>query len=203
MSEQYFVRRPSARHAHRDVHAVLRARPLVFATDSAVFSRTEIDRGTELLIQSLEVKPCESLLDLGCGYGPIGLSIAASVEGVHVVMTDTNRRAVALTRKNASRNSVRVDVREGSLYGPVEGFAFDHIASNPPIRAGKAVVHGIVDGAPAHLLDGGCLWLVARAKQGAPSLRDKMKATLGNAEVVARGSGFWVLRSFRGARPGL
>jgi len=86
---------------------------------------------------------------------------------------------------------------EGSLFDPVGGLAFDHIASNPPIRAGKAVVHGIVDGASAHLLEGGSLWLVARAKQGAPSLREKMRATMGNAETVRRGSGFWVLRSIR------
>lgn len=199
MSEQYFVRRPSARRAPREFQAVLKRRPLVFATDSAVFSRTEIDRGTELLVRHLDVRPCESLLDLGCGYGPIGLAIAASVEGTHVVMTDVNRRAVALARKNATRNALRVDVREGPLYEPVPGLAFDHIASNPPIRAGKAVVHGIVDGAPDHLLDRGSLWLVARPKQGAPSLREKMQATFGNAEIVARGSGFWVLRSVRPA----
>ncbi len=197
MSEQYFVRRPSARHAPHEIRAVLRGRPFLFATDAAVFSRFEVDRGTELLIDALDVKPCESLLDLGCGYGAVGLAIAASVEGVYVVMTDVNTRAVTLARKNARRSELRVDVREGSLFDPVGGLAFDHIASNPPIRAGKAVVHGIVDGASTHLLEGGSLWLVARAKQGAPSLREKMRATMGNAEIVRRGSGFWVLQSVR------
>ena len=96
-------------------------------------------------------------------------------------------------------NGVKADVREGALYAPVEGLAFDHIASNPPIRAGKAVVHGIVDGAPAHLLDGGSVWLVARTAQGAPSLMRKMEDVFGNAEVVARGGGFRVLRSARPA----
>ncbi len=197
MSEQYFVRRPSARHAPREIRAILRGRPFVFATDAAVFSRFEVDRGTELLIDALDVKPCESLLDLGCGYGPVGLAIAANVEGVHVMMTDVNTRAVTLTRQNAKRNELRVEVREGSLFEPVKGLAFDHIASNPPIRAGKAIVHGIVDGAPAFLLEGGSLWLVARGKQGAPSLREKMRATMGNAEIARRGGGFWVLRSIR------
>lgn len=197
MSEQYFERRPSARHAPRKIHALLRGRSLVFETDAAVFSRKEIDRGTELLIDALAVGPCESLLDLGCGYGPIGISIAADVEGVHVIMTDTNRRAVGLARKNASRNDVRIEPRVGTLYEPVEGLFFDHIASNPPIRAGKTVVYGIVDGGPAHLLEGGSLWLVARSRQGAPSLREKLRATFGNADIVARGSGFWVLRAIR------
>ena len=162
-----------------------------------MFSRTQVDRGTELLIDTLDVRPGESLLDLGCGYGPIGLAVAAAVEGARVVMTDVNRRAVALARGNAERNGLRVDVREGTLYGPVAGLEFDHIASNPPIRAGKAVVHGIVEGAPAHLLAGGSLWLVARTRQGAPSLREKMEAMFGNADIVARGGGFQVLRSRR------
>ena len=197
MSEQYFSRRPRAAPRPREFRAVLRGRALTFRTDSAVFSRTQVDRGTELLIDTLDVRPGESLLDLGCGYGPIGLAVAAAVEGARVVMTDVNRRAVALARGNAERNGLRVDVREGTLYGPVAGLEFDHIASNPPIRAGKAVVHGIVEGAPAHLLAGGSLWLVARTRQGAPSLREKMEAMFGNADIVARGGGFQVLRSRR------
>jgi len=197
LSEQYFSRRPRAAPRPREFRAVLRGRALTFRTDSAVFSRTQVDRGTELLIDTLDVRPGESLLDLGCGYGPIGLAVAAAVEGARVVMTDVNRRAVALARGNAERNGLRVDVREGTLYGPVAGLEFDHIASNPPIRAGKAVVHGIVEGAPAHLLAGGSLWLVARTRQGAPSLREKMEAMFGNADIVARGGGFQVLRSRR------
>ena len=199
MAEQYFVRRPSAAHRALEFTAVLRGRPFTFRTDSAVFSRREVDAGTRLLIESLEVGAGESLLDLGCGYGPIGIAIAATVEGADVAMTDVNRRAVSLTRKNADANRVRADVREGAMYEPVAGLAFDHVASNPPIRAGKAVVHRIVEGAPAHLLEGGSLWLVARTQQGAPSLMKKMEDVFGTAEVVARGGGFRVLRSARPA----
>ncbi|HEY4704669.1 MAG TPA: methyltransferase, partial [Thermoplasmata archaeon] len=127
MSEQYFSRRPRAAPRPREFRAVLRGRALTFRTDSAVFSRTQVDRGTELLIDALDVRPGESLLDLGCGYGPIGLAVAAAVEGARVVMTDVNRRALALGRGNAERNGLRVDVREGPLYGPVAGLEFDHI----------------------------------------------------------------------------
>ena len=199
MAEQYFVRRPSAAHRALEFTAVLRGRPFTFRTDSAVFSRREVDAGTRLLIESLEVAAGESLLDLGCGYGPIGIAVGATVEGAHVVMTDVNHRAVSLARRNAEANRVRADVREGAMYEPVAGFAFDHVVSNPPIRAGKAVVHGIVEGAPAALLEGGSLWLVARTQQGAPSLMKKMEDIFGNADVVARGGGFRVLRSARPA----
>jgi len=177
----------------------LRRRSFTFRTDSAVFSRRDVDAGTRLLIDSVQIGPRESVLDLGCGYGPIGLALAGTVEGARVVMTDVNRRAVGLARKNAEANAVRADVREGTLYEPVAGLVFDHVVSNPPIRAGKSVVHAIVEGAPTHLLDGGSLWLVARTRQGAPSLERKMEEVFGNTEVVARGGGFRVLRS---ARPG-
>jgi len=195
LAEQYFTARPAARHRAAEFVDVLRGRSLRFRTDSSVFSRSEVDPGSRLLVDTLEIGPRASLLDLGCGYGPIGLAIAATVEGAKVVMTDVNRRATALARKNARANGLRVDVREGDLFEPVAGLAFDAIASNPPIRAGKPVVHAIVDGAPNHLLEGGSLWFVIRTKQGAPSLREKMRSVFGNAEVVALRGGFRVLRS--------
>lgn len=195
LAEQYFTRRPSARHRILEFVELLRGRTLRFRTDSNVFARAGIDAGTRLLVDTLTIPAHGSLLDLGCGYGPIGLAIAATVEGASVVMTDVNHRATTLARKNARENGIRVDIREGDLYEPVEGLSFDAIASNPPIRAGKGVVHAIVDGAPPHLREGGSLWVVVRTKQGAPSLREKMDAVFGNAEVVALGGGFRVLRS--------
>jgi len=201
LPEQYFARRPSAVHRAGEFTAVLRGRSFTFRTDSAVFSRRDVDAGTRLLIDSLRIGPGESVLDLGCGYGPIGLALAGTVGDARIVMTDVNRRAVGLARKNAEANALRAEVREGTLYEPVAGLAFDHVVSNPPIRAGKPVVHAIVDGAPAHLLDGGSLWLVARTRQGAPSLGRKMAEVFGNAEVVARGGGFRVLRSERPGKP--
>ena len=201
MAEQYFTRRPSAPHRAFEFAEVLRGRTLRFRTDSAVFSRREVDPGTRLLIEALDLHPSGSLLDLGCGYGPIGLAIAASVEGTEVVMTDVNHRATGLARTNAKANGLRVDVREGALYEPIGGRVFDAIASNPPIRAGKNIVHGIVQGAPAHLVPTGALWLVSRTRQGGPSLQEKMEEVFGNAEVVRRGGGFRVLRSTRPGNP--
>jgi len=148
------------------------------------------------VLAALEVGPCEFILDLGCGYGAIGIVAARLSEGGHVIMTDVNERAVALARKNVAANRIaNAEVRHGDLYEPVREMAFDHIVCNPPIRAGRAVVDRIVSEAPMHLLDGGKLWLVARTRQGADSLRERMAASFDTAEVVRRGSGFKVLRS--------
>ncbi|MGQ0797086.1 MAG: class I SAM-dependent methyltransferase, partial [Methanobacteriota archaeon] len=161
-----------------------------------VFSRGRLDRGTELLIEALEVGPCETILDLGCGYGAIGVVAARLADGGHAVLTDVNERALGLARKNLEANRVtNAEVRAGDLYDPVASLRFDHILCNPPIRAGRAVVDRIVQDAPSHLLDGGRLWLVARTKQGAEAIRKRMARTFGTAEVVRRGSGYKVLRA--------
>ena len=111
-------------------------------------------------------------------------------------MTDVNERAVALARTNVTANGIdNAEVRLGNLYEPVADMAFDHIVCNPPIRAGRGVVDRILSEAPAHLLEGGSLWLVARTRQGADSLRHRMAATFGAADIVKRGSGFKVLRT--------
>ena len=172
----------------------VRGRPFTFLTDAGVFSRGELDRGTELLLEALEVGPCELILDLGCGYGAIGIVAARLSDGGHVILTDLNERAVGLARGNVAENRItNADVRMGNLYEPVAGMAFNHIVCNPPIRAGRAVVDRIVAEAPAHLREGGTLWLVARTKQGAESLRARMAVAFGAADVVKRGGGFKVL----------
>jgi len=196
MGEQYFARRPASRRRPAEIRVSVRGRPFTFLTDAGVFSRGELDRGTELLLEALEVGPCELILDLGCGYGAIGIVAARLSDGGHVILTDLNERAVGLARGNVAANRItNADVRMGNLYEPVAGMAFNHIVCNPPIRAGRAVVDRIVAEAPAHLREGGTLWLVARTKQGAESLRTRMAVAFGAADVVKRGGGFKVLRA--------
>lgn len=179
----------------------IRGFDLRLRTDAGVFSRGRLDRGTEVLLDALEIGPCELVLDLGCGYGAIGVVAAKLTESGHVLLTDVNERALRLARENVRRNGIaNAEVRAGDLYAPVGEMAFDHILCNPPLRAGRAVVDRIVAEAPAHLLDGGRLWLVARTRQGADSLRRRMSDAFGNAEIVGRGSGYKVLRSTKGRR---
>jgi 16S rRNA (guanine1207-N2)-methyltransferase len=196
MGEQYFERRPASRERPAEIRVTIRGHTFTLRTDAGVFSRTKLDRGTELLLKALHVGPCEVILDLGCGYGALGIAAARLSEGGHVILTDVNERAASLARANLTANQIRnAEVRLGPFYEPVGGMAFHHIVSNPPIRAGRAVVDRIVREAPAHLLAGGRLWLVARTRQGADALRDRMEDAFGNAAIAKRGSGYKVLQS--------
>jgi len=199
MTEQYFETRPASRRRPARIAATIRGHAFEFDTDAGVFARGRIDRGSELLLEALEVGPRELILDLGCGYGVLGIVASRLSADGHVVLTDVNERAAGLARRNVEANRARnAEVRVGSLYDPVDGMKFDHIASNPPIRAGREVVDAIVRGAPEHLLEGGHLWLVARTKQGADSIRARIADVFGNAEIVRRGSGYKVLRARKG-----
>lgn len=198
MGEQYFARRPASRRRPGEIRVLVRGLPFTFRTDAGVFSRGGLDRGTELLIEALQLASGDSVLDLGCGYGAIGIVAARLSIGGHVVLTDVNERAIALTRANLEANGVgNAEVRLGDLYAPVERMAFHHIVSNPPIRAGRGIVDRIVADAPDHLLPGGSLWLVARTRQGAPALQARMERAFENATIVKRGGGFKVLRSVK------
>lgn len=109
-------------------------------------------------------------------------------------MIDINERALDLARQNAVKNQTEVTVLQSYLYDQVEA-RFDHIISNPPIRAGKDIVHRIIEEAPRYLKAGGDLTIVIQKKQGAPSAKKKMEAIFGNVETLKKDRGYYVLRS--------
>src|SRR5256885_14518728 len=155
MGGQYFERRPASARRPARITVTIRGRPFLFQTDSGVFSREGLDRGTELLLEAIEVGPCESILDLGCGYGVIGIVAAHLSEGGHVILTDVNERAAALARANLAANGIRnAEVRIGGVYAPVDDLVLDHILCNTPIRAGRGNVDWIMAGAASLLLEG-------------------------------------------------
>src|SRR5205809_7096541 len=127
MGEQYFETRPRSTHRPGRFAVTIRGHPFTFQTDAGVFSGRRLDRGTELLLAALEVGPCEPILDLGCGYGTLGIVAARLSEGGRVILTDVNERAVALARANVAGNRIRRAAgRIGNLYEPVADLAFDH-----------------------------------------------------------------------------
>ena len=117
-----------------------------------------IDFGSQVLLSALDLEAGKTLLDVGCGYGPLGISLA-KVQGVKVTMIDINSRAIDLARQNAQRNKVEATIFQSNIYENVTG-SFDYIISNPPIRAGKKVVHQVIEEAYDYLNQGGNLTIV-------------------------------------------
>jgi len=163
MSKMYFDVNPDAAHDIHDLAVVLLGQKMNFYTDAGVFSKKMIDYGSQVLLSTLDFQEGESVLDVGCGYGPIGLSLA-KVQGVTVTMVDVNERALDLAKKNANRNGVEAQIFSSDVYEAVVG-DFDHVISNPPIRAGKKVVHQVITGSFEHLKPGGDLSLALNKEE--------------------------------------
>lgn len=200
MSDHYFTNRPQTASETSAWTYTLRGKEFKFVTDTGVFSKKTVDFGSRLLIETLDFSEMVpgNLLDIGCGYGPIGLSLAKEDAERKVEMVDVNERALGLAKQNASNNRLgNVLIHPSDIYESVEGKDFAAIVSNPPIRAGKQVVHGVLTGAYDLLKHGGTLTVVIQKKQGAPSAKAKMEETFRNAEVIAKDKGYWIIQSVK------
>ena len=193
MSKMYYAENPDAAHEIHELRVDLLGEKMTFLTDAGVFSKKMVDFGSQLLLKCLEVNQGETVLDVGCGYGPLGLSLVKAY-GVQATMVDINNRALDLARKNAERNKVEATIFQSNIYEQVKG-KFDHVISNPPIRAGKQVVHEIIEKSKDFLGIGGDLTIVIQKKQGAPSAKSKMEDVFGNCEIVKKDKGYYILRS--------
>ena len=191
----YYAENPDATHDIHELRVDLLGEKMTFLTDAGVFSKKMVDFGSQLLLKCLEVNQGETVLDVGCGYGPLGLSLA-KVYGVQATMVDINNRALDLARQNAERNKVKATIFQSNIYEQVEG-TFDHVISNPPIRAGKQVVHEIIEKSKDFLGTDGDLTIVIQKKQGAPSAKSKMEDVFGNCEIVKKDKGYYILRSVK------
>jgi len=199
VAEHYYSKRPTSPLRLGLLRCRLRGHDFEFLTASGVFSHKRVDAGTRLLIESMRLPDTGEALDLGCGYGPIGIAAAKLKPRLRVWMTDVNQRAVALAEENARRNKVEnVRLLAGSLYEPVGGRSFDVILANPPISAGiRKVVEPIIEGSTGHLKPGGSLQMVVRTTKGGRSLTALLERYYGGFEVVARRGGYRVLKAER------
>jgi 16S rRNA (guanine1207-N2)-methyltransferase len=138
----------------------------------------------------------ENILDLGCGYGPIGLTIALFNKNATVTLADINTRALALSKKNAQNLDVssRVTILQSNIYENIEG-PFDSILINPPIRAGKVVTYEMYRGAKDRLIDGGSLFIVIRKAQGALSAKEYITELFGNCTLLERHKGYHIYQA--------
>ena len=194
----YYTNNADLKSEIRIVKYTYKGNTLSFKTDSGVFSKEHIDFGTNVLLNSLEdLNGYINLLDVGCGYGTIGLSVAKAYDNLKVDMVDINERAVALANLNAKENNINnANAKVSNVYEAVKD-TYDVIISNPPIRAGKRVVFEIVEKAYEHLNKNGFIYVVIQKKQGAPSLINKMKEIYGNIEIINKEKGYYIIKSVK------
>jgi len=191
--DHYFSSEPKSSDHFGIIKANLRGHNFQFLTSSSVFSKKKVDLGTHVLIDAMVLPQTGCVLDIGCGYGAVGITAAASNPKLRILMTDINMRAVRLARKNIETNHIRnAQVLYGYLYEPVESMLFDCVLSNPPVSAGMSIVKAIIKGAHKVLAPGGSFQMVIRSKIGAKTLPEAFVEAFGNCEVLSRESGFRV-----------
>lgn len=197
MSEQYFSQKPQSQSSPKTWRYRLRGTEYTFTSDYGVFSKNEIDYGSRVLIDHyIEPLIYGDVLDLGCGYGPIGITIANTYPDRQVVLADVNERAIHLVRKNTRENNLEnTKCLVSDRFSNLTDYTFASIVTNPPIRAGKQVVHAMIEDSKPALVKNGELWVVIQKKQGAPSAKSKIMDVFGNVEVVARDKGYFLLKT--------
>ena len=191
MSEHYYTSAPESESRPFEFEAECLGQKLVFACDKGVFSKGEIDEGTRILLEALP--PLKGrVLDLGCGWGPVGITLGKLFPEIRVLMSDVNQRAVDLAKTNIKKNGLQnAEAVVSDGFEELEG-AFDCIITNPPIRAGKQTIYRLFDDAIKHLNPGGSLFIVIRRQQGAESTLKHLEAL---ARVIEKKKGFWVIEA--------
>ena len=197
MSEHYYSNKPQTESKPRQWKFTLRGHTFTFETDAGVFSKSEVDFGSRVLIDTFEMPEVEGdVLDVGCGYGPIGLSIAKALPERFVHMMDINTRAIALAEKNAQVNGIQnVRIFESDGLASVGDVKAAAILTNPPIRAGKETIFRFYDESYEKLVEGGELWIVIQKKQGAPSTVSHLEELFSEVDVVEKKKGYWIIRA--------
>lgn len=171
----------------------------IFNTDDGVFSKNYIDYGSFALLKSFIPNTIEApILDMGAGYGPIGI-VLSKLYQKEVHMCEINERAYNLLNKNIKdNNALLCKSYHSDLFKELNtDLRFSSVVTNPPIRAGKQVVYAIYDGAYNRLLPNGELWVVIQKKQGAPSSKDYLNNLFGNCEIITRDKGYYILKSIK------
>ncbi|SPS07776.1 class I SAM-dependent methyltransferase [Latilactobacillus sakei] len=199
MTDYYYSKNPEVEHAEKNWTFELRGFNFKFTTDNGVFSKNTVDYGSRALLDAVDLSetPAGPILDMGCGYGPIGMTLAKLAPERQIDMVDVNERALGLAQRNCDLNQIQnVAIFESAEYQNVTA-QYAAILTNPPIRAGKAVVQNILKGAYDHLLTDGELDVVIQKKQGAPSAKQLMADTFGNVQIIHKDKGYYILQSIK------
>ena len=193
---QYFENDDSIKSSPRSIEYDIFNRHFSLKTDLGVFSKNGIDEGTYAFLKVLIPLQLKGrILDVGCGYGALGLTLASFIPSSDFVLVDVNDRALNLASENIKRLNLRnVNCLRSDIYQNVEG-QFDSIVINPPIRAGKKVIYQMFSGAYDYLVNGGSLFIVIRKSHGAFSARDYIESVFGNCTLLKRDKGYYIYQA--------
>lgn len=200
MTNYYYTHNPEVVHDEKQWNFEIFNHQFKFTTDNGVFSKRTVDYGSRTLLSAFDptALPAGGILDLGTGYGPIGMALAYQSPERIVDMVDVNELALSLARKNTALNQItNVNVFTSDVYEQVTATNYAAIVTNPPVRAGKRVVEEMLTGALPRLVVGGTLTVVLQKKQGAPSAKKIMQATFGNCQIIKKDKGYYILQSIK------
>ena len=187
----YFDKETTTASRETTTLAQIKNKTYTFKTDNNVFSKKGLDFGTRTLLENIDLSDINGdVLDLGCGYGPIGIFIKSSTNA-NVDMIDINERAVNLARKNANINQVDVNIFESNIYSNITK-KYNYIITNPPIRVGKNILYQILIGAREHLKENGHLIFVINKDQGAKSTMKDLEEYY-DVKLIEKSKGFFVI----------
>ena len=193
----YFDENPAIESNIREISFSLYGQNYTYFTDNGVFSKSKVDEGSYIFLKVLlPLHLTGRILDLGCGYGPIGLTIAINSQEARVDLADINSRALALASRSSERLNLnsRVTFLHSDIFEKIEG-PYDSIVVNPPIRAGKIVTYRMYSESKQYLIDGGSLYVVIRRKQGAESALKYIETVFENVSVLHKEKGYWIIKA--------
>ncbi len=194
MSHYFSKDNDNLKSNEKTVYAIIEKKRFAFITDIGVFSKFGLDFGTRLMIETIMGEKAKKVLDLGCGYGPVGVVLGDFWKDSEIIGLDINGRAVKLANKNAELNKVgnyRAIIGDGLKDIPDN---FDLIITNPPIRAGKKVIYRFFEESVSHLAENGSFVFVMNKKQGALTAIRKCETIFSKTNVLATKSGYMIVR---------
>lgn len=196
--DHYFINNPSLKSERKLMEINVNSANYYLYSDNGVFSKNGLDYGTRLLIENLPVDTIHGkVLDVGCGYGPIGIYLAKETN-CEVDMIDVNTRAVHLAQMSMKENKVKANIYESDAYSKVMG-KYDYIITNPPIRAGKVKVIEILLGAEKLLNQNGELWFVMRKDQGVKSTILQLESIY-QVSIIEKKKGFYIVCAVKNSK---
>ena len=192
----YYTKNNTLDSKEKDIYFKVKEKSFHFITDYGVFSRSGLDFGSRLLIESILNIKAEKVLDLGCGYGPIGIIYKEYNKESVVTLLDINDRATELSIKNAKRNNQEVKVLNNDGFSGINTI-YDLIITNPPIRTGKKIIYHLFLESYNHLETNGRLIFVINKKHGAQSAIKYCEGIYNNVNVINKKSGFYIVECIK------